>query len=191
MHTTLRQAHCAMFAVAILQGIAAAQTLTAVDAIQRIQQHYAALPPDTVDTVKAGDAHTPVTGIATTFLDTMDVLREANRQGANLVVTHEPTFYNHLDDRASSLKIPCTAISWPSFSNTTWWYSVCMTPSIWFRRTPSLLHLFRRWGGSATRTPAIASSSAFPRLRCWHSRASWQRSTMPGLLESWEIPTWK
>jgi putative NIF3 family GTP cyclohydrolase 1 type 2 len=28
----------------------------------------------------------------------MDVLREANRRGANLVVTHEPTFYNHLDD---------------------------------------------------------------------------------------------
>ena len=30
----------------------------------------------------------------------MDVLREASRRGANLVVTHEPTFYNHLDDSA-------------------------------------------------------------------------------------------
>ena len=39
-----------------------------------------------------------VTGIATTFLDTMDVLREANRRGLNLVITHEPTFYNHPDD---------------------------------------------------------------------------------------------
>ena len=30
----------------------------------------------------------------------MDVLREANKRGLNLVVTHEPTFYNHLDDTA-------------------------------------------------------------------------------------------
>jgi putative NIF3 family GTP cyclohydrolase 1 type 2 len=53
-----------------------------------------------VDTVKAGDPSTPVTGIATTFLDTMDVLREANRRGLNLVITHEPTFYNHRDNTA-------------------------------------------------------------------------------------------
>jgi putative NIF3 family GTP cyclohydrolase 1 type 2 len=78
-----------------------AQTLTAADAIARIQKHYAAaLPANTVDTIKAGDASTPVTGIATTFLDTMDVLREAQRRGLNLVISHEPTFYNHLDDTA-------------------------------------------------------------------------------------------
>jgi len=79
---------------------ATAQTLTAAEAIQRIQQHYSAsLPSNTVDTVKAGDPSTPVTGIATTFLDTMDVLREAARRSTNLVITHEPTFYNHLDDK--------------------------------------------------------------------------------------------
>jgi putative NIF3 family GTP cyclohydrolase 1 type 2 len=50
-----------------------------------------------VDTVKAGDPSTKVTGVATTFLDTLDVLREANRRGLNLVITLEPTFYNHLD----------------------------------------------------------------------------------------------
>jgi putative NIF3 family GTP cyclohydrolase 1 type 2 len=53
--------------------------------------------PDTVDTIKAGDPATPVTGIATTFLDTMAVLQEANRRGLNLIITHEPTFYNHRD----------------------------------------------------------------------------------------------
>src|SRR5215469_10036802 len=84
-----------------LKGLSVAQALTAAEAIKHIQQHYAAAPPaNTVDTVKAGDPSTPVTGIATTFLDTMDVLREANRLGANLVITHEPTFYNHLDDTA-------------------------------------------------------------------------------------------
>jgi|ERR1017187_6677285 putative NIF3 family GTP cyclohydrolase 1 type 2 len=80
-------------------GPATAQTLTAADAWLRIQHRYApAPPPDTVDTLKAGDPSTAVTGIATTFLDTMDVLREAVRRGDNLVISHEPTFYNHRDD---------------------------------------------------------------------------------------------
>jgi len=101
MPTTLSRACFAILLLAVLQHSATAQTITAAEAIHRIQQHYAvSLPPDTVDTVKGGDPSTPVTGIATTFLDTMDVLREANRRGANLVITHEPTFYNHLDDPA-------------------------------------------------------------------------------------------
>jgi putative NIF3 family GTP cyclohydrolase 1 type 2 len=88
----------ALFVIVVLQAAAMAQTITAAEAIQRIQTHYPAAPPNTVDTIKAGEPSTPVTGIATTFLDTMDVLREANGRGANLVITHEPTFYNHLDD---------------------------------------------------------------------------------------------
>jgi hypothetical protein len=82
----------------VLPICGAAQTSTANDVIRRIQQRYPAPVADTVDTVKAGDPATPVTGIATTFLDTMEVLREANRRGLNLVITHEPTFYNHRDN---------------------------------------------------------------------------------------------
>ena len=91
---------CAILLLAFLPNAAAAQVLTAAEAIQRIQQRYATAPSNTVDTIKAGEPSTPVKGIATTFLDTMDVLREADRRGANLVITHEPTFYNHLDDTA-------------------------------------------------------------------------------------------
>lgn len=64
---------------------------------------------NTVDTIKAGDPATPVTGIATTFMDTMDVLRQAVAKGDNLVITHEPTFYNHLDDRSVLPGDPVTA----------------------------------------------------------------------------------
>lgn len=86
--------------VVLLASAASAQTrLTAADAIAKIQKRYASAPPaNTVDTVKAGDPSTPVAGIAVTFLDTMDVLREAARRGDNLIITHEPTFYNHRDD---------------------------------------------------------------------------------------------
>ena len=83
------------------------QSLTAAQALDRIQHQYAgAVPADTVDTVKGGDPSIEVTGIATTFLDTMDVLREANRRGLNLVITHEPTFYNHRDSAASFAQDP-------------------------------------------------------------------------------------
>jgi putative NIF3 family GTP cyclohydrolase 1 type 2 len=82
-----------------LSTSAPAQTLRAGEAITLIQHRYAlAPPPNTVDTIKVGDPNTLVTGIATTFLDTMDVLQEAVRRGDNLIITHEPTFYNHLDD---------------------------------------------------------------------------------------------
>jgi putative NIF3 family GTP cyclohydrolase 1 type 2 len=52
---------------------------------------------NTVDTFKAGDPDTPVTGIAVTMMATMDVLERASANGMNFVITHEPTFYSHLD----------------------------------------------------------------------------------------------
>ena len=51
----------------------------------------------TVDTIKGGSADTVVTGIATTFLATLDVLQKTVQAGGNFVVTHEPTFWNNLD----------------------------------------------------------------------------------------------
>jgi len=73
--------------------------LTADAVIKRIIAATGATPPpDTVDTIKAGDPNTPVTGIVTTFLDTYQVLEKAVADGKNLVITHEPTFYNHRDD---------------------------------------------------------------------------------------------
>lgn len=77
----------------------AQKPLTARQVIEKIKlQIGAPVDPNTVDTFKAGDPETPVTGIATTFLDTYDVLQEAVASGANLIITHEPTFYNHLDE---------------------------------------------------------------------------------------------
>jgi len=56
-----------------------------------------------VDTFKAGDPDTPVTGVATTMMATFDVLKRAASEGANLVITHEPTFYSH-EDKTESLE---------------------------------------------------------------------------------------
>lgn len=53
---------------------------------------------DTVDTLKSGDLDAEVRGIAVAFTATFDVIRRAIESGANLIITHEPTYYNHLDE---------------------------------------------------------------------------------------------
>lgn len=53
------------------------------------------------DTLKAGDADAVVRGIAVTFIATREVLQRAVKVGANLIITHEPTFYN--DERLTEL----------------------------------------------------------------------------------------
>jgi len=91
--------------VTALLGAEAAKELTARQIIERIQEHTGgrdgeAWKGPTVDTFKAGDPDTPVTGIATTFSATMDVLQRAAARKANLIIAHEPTFYNHQDETA-------------------------------------------------------------------------------------------
>ena len=56
------------------------------------------LIPDTVDTIKSGDPETELTGVVSTFLATHAVIERTIELGANLIVTHEPTFYGHLDE---------------------------------------------------------------------------------------------
>jgi putative NIF3 family GTP cyclohydrolase 1 type 2 len=53
---------------------------------------------NTVDNFKTGNPETIVTGIATTFTPTMAVLEKAVQNNCNLIISHEPTFYNHTDE---------------------------------------------------------------------------------------------
>src|SRR5258707_9678338 len=76
----------------------AQQPLTARDVVERIRQNIGVpWTEPTVDTFKDGDSTTRVTGIAVTMMATFDVLQRAAAHGANLVITHEPTFYDHFD----------------------------------------------------------------------------------------------
>jgi len=75
--------------------------MTAREIVDRIKQTLAAAGvtwrAETVDTFKAGNPDTPVTAIATTFMATFDAIQRAVAAGANFVISHEPTFYNHQD----------------------------------------------------------------------------------------------
>jgi putative NIF3 family GTP cyclohydrolase 1 type 2 len=92
---------------------AAAASITAGEVIDRLKKKLAergvtwqerpagpggAAGAPTVDTYKLGDPATPVTGVATCWQSTFEVLRKAAGRNLNLIITHEPTFWNHLDD---------------------------------------------------------------------------------------------
>ncbi|MDR6940786.1 Nif3-like dinuclear metal center hexameric protein [Mucilaginibacter pocheonensis] len=52
----------------------------------------------TVDTLKAGSRDIKVTGIVTTMFATIEVIKKTIALGANFIIAHEPTFYNHADE---------------------------------------------------------------------------------------------
>jgi len=86
----------------LIATMSAAQTqerrITAREIVAEIRKQVGVeWKKDTVDTFKAGNPDAPVTGVAVTMMATMDVLQRAAAKGMNFVITHEPTFYAHLD----------------------------------------------------------------------------------------------
>jgi putative NIF3 family GTP cyclohydrolase 1 type 2 len=80
-------------------------SITAQDVVDRVKKNLGVdWKPDSVDTFKAGDPATAVTGIVTTALASLDVLHQAIARGANLIVTCEPTFYSHADTAAPPVR---------------------------------------------------------------------------------------
>jgi putative NIF3 family GTP cyclohydrolase 1 type 2 len=82
----------------------AGTTLTAGQVVERIKANVG-IPwrAETVDRMIAGSPDTPVAGVATIMMATLEMLQRAQAAGKNMVVTHEPTFWSHQDD-VSQLK---------------------------------------------------------------------------------------
>lgn len=73
--------------------------MKAKDVVAQIVKHYGVNIelPSTCDGYKAGDPETEVTGVVTSFMATANVIREAARLGANMIITHEPTYFTGND----------------------------------------------------------------------------------------------
>lgn len=83
------------------------QVLTAGQVIDRIKANIGVpARAKTVDNIIAGSAETPVKGIATTMMATLDVIQRAAESGKNMIITHEPTFYSHQDNTDILLQDP-------------------------------------------------------------------------------------
>ena len=83
--------------------LSGAEPLTAESVVRRIQMElggeWGTAGPDGF---KAGDTTIVVKGIATTAMATLDVLKQAVKANANLVLTYEPTFYGRSDGAPST-----------------------------------------------------------------------------------------
>jgi putative NIF3 family GTP cyclohydrolase 1 type 2 len=78
---------------------AAPQALTIRHVIDLIVAQIPGAPfKQTVDTVKTGNPDQPVKGIVTTMFPTDAVIEKTIQLGANFIIAHEPSFYNHLDE---------------------------------------------------------------------------------------------
>lgn len=77
--------------------------INAQDVIDRIRKSVGLdWKPETVDTLKAGDPQTPVTGIVTSSLASLEVFEAAVKIGANLIVSCEPTFFSKAETPLAS-----------------------------------------------------------------------------------------
>lgn len=70
--------------------------MTAAD-LQNYLISLVPLPEKTVDRFIIGDPGTRIKKIATCWMPYWDTCKEAVKAGANVIVTHEPTFYTHWD----------------------------------------------------------------------------------------------
>lgn len=103
-HLTRRQAMQTAIGLASTQILRSQQSLlplTAAGVIDLIRSNVG-VPwrTETVDKIVAGAPDTPVTGIATTMMATLDVLQRAAAAHRNLIITHETPFYLHQDQTA-------------------------------------------------------------------------------------------
>jgi putative NIF3 family GTP cyclohydrolase 1 type 2 len=76
---------------------ASAEPKTIQDVIDLLLSEPGVSYPQTVDTIKSGNPAQPLKGVVTTFMANDDVIKKTIDLGANLIVTHEPTYYNHED----------------------------------------------------------------------------------------------
>lgn len=103
MHLLTRRKFALLTAgsMAVLPPLRAARlavTPVAGDVIDRIRTKLGDdWKADGSDGLKAGDLDTPVTGIVTTALASLQVLRSAVAGGANMVITSEPVFFSKAD----------------------------------------------------------------------------------------------
>lgn len=78
--------------------LSAADPVTAEQVIDRIRKNIGVeWKPDSVDAIKAGSPSTRVTGIVTTSMATLQVLRQAVKSGSNFVISAQPTFFGRAD----------------------------------------------------------------------------------------------
>ena len=70
--------------------------MTAIELINELKRG-GVTPEKTCDTIKAGEPEKQLHRVAVSMFATVDVIRAAHEWGADMLITHEPTYYDHMD----------------------------------------------------------------------------------------------
>ncbi|MEA0974150.1 Nif3-like dinuclear metal center hexameric protein [Lacticaseibacillus paracasei] len=68
-----------------------------IDTLKKATDNYGRISPKSIDQLIIGDSTQEVTGIATTFMATVPVIKKAIENRVNFIITHEPTWANGHD----------------------------------------------------------------------------------------------
>ncbi len=71
--------------------------MTAFELMQNLLARPGNFSPSAIDTCKAGDPDNEIHKVAVCCIATPEVIRQAAAWEADLLITHEPTFYDHFD----------------------------------------------------------------------------------------------
>lgn len=71
--------------------------MIAIDVLNWLNDFSGGAPNDTVDTLKAGCDSKETKKVAFCFIATPNVIKAAHEWGADVLITHEPTYYDHRD----------------------------------------------------------------------------------------------
>ena len=72
--------------------------MKAIEVLERLNAYSAAVLTQTVDTRKAGSDEKETSRVAFCITATADVIKAASEWGADVLVTHEPTYHDHFDN---------------------------------------------------------------------------------------------
>lgn len=72
--------------------------MKAIEVLEHLNAFSAAELVRTVDTLKAGSDEREVSRVAFCFTATADVIKAAHEWGAEVLITHEPTYFDHYDN---------------------------------------------------------------------------------------------
>ena len=76
--------------------------MKAYELIDKINEGAYEINGETCDTIKSGDPQKEIKKVGVTMFATVDVIREAMAWGADMLIVHEPTYYDHMENLVDS-----------------------------------------------------------------------------------------
>ncbi len=76
--------------------------MKAIELIEELKNGAFELDRKTCDTIKAGDPERELKRVAISMFATVDIIKQVKEWGADMLIVHEPTYYDHYEEMLSN-----------------------------------------------------------------------------------------